>query len=338
LLVQYVIRLLCLVDPRNCNNEKIEQDKVNVVAFIYHLLEETVSGKLQALVEESKEQESTVFQQLDIADDTDFGGDIVTQLLRKQNESQKLNIDEDEKRKELEECLKGEICKELDHFLTYCSTTALHTLLKNHPTKKYCKELVQEAKDRELKILPAKVNKGLPSYAATRFDILHWWQHMGKTVYPKLAIGAPIILGKPAHNGYQERVFSNGKYCDNTLRNRMRPENFEMRVLDTVNRHNDGIKSFTQLATTPTGSKYVKEFFTSGNLKLVLKLPPKANGSIDDGGNVTDTVGATELPPEPPIDPEYENVYKSNNPVPKFADDDEEEGDLENPFNTNETD
>jgi hAT family C-terminal dimerisation region len=300
------------------------------VGFIYHLLEETVSCKLKALVEESKEQEFTVFQQLDIADATEFGGDIVTQLLRKQNESQKLNIDEDEKRKELEDCLKGEIRKELDHFLTYCSTTSLDSLLKNHPTEEYRKELVQEGKDRELQIPQAKVNKGLPSYASTRFGILHWWQHIGKSVYPKLAIGAPIILSKPAHNGYQERVFSIGKYCDNTLRNRMRPENFEMRVLDTVNRHNDGINALTKMATAPSGSKYVKDFFTKANLQSVLKRPPKS--TVDNSKDVVSTEDS-ELPPEPPIDPEYERINNELNPTPDFADDDEEEGDLENPFN-----
>jgi hAT family C-terminal dimerisation region len=221
--------------------EKIEKDKADVVSFIYQLLQETVVCKLEALVEESKEQEQTVFQQLDIDDDDELGGDVITQLLRKENESRRLNIDEGEKRIELEECLKGDIKKELEHFMSYCSTTPLDGLLRNHPTEYFSKELLQEEKDKELNIPRPKVNRGMPSYAAPRFDVLHWWQHVGKLLYPKLAIGAPIILGKPAHNGFQERVFSIGKYCDNTLRNRMRPENFEMRVLDTVNKLGDGI-------------------------------------------------------------------------------------------------
>jgi hypothetical protein len=87
--------ILCLIDPRNYSQEKIDQDKQDVVDFVFHLLAETVSGKLQALDEESKDNEQTVFEQYDMVDDTTYGGDIVTQLLRKVEVSRRLDIDEE---------------------------------------------------------------------------------------------------------------------------------------------------------------------------------------------------------------------------------------------------
>jgi hypothetical protein len=319
----YYLSLLCLIDPRNYTTEKIEKDKTDVLSFIYQLLQETVTSKLEALVEESREQDQTVFEQLEIVDDNEYDGDVITQLLRKVNESRRLNIDEDQKRKELEDNLKGEIQREIDQYMIYCSTTTLDSLLKNHPTEFYVKELQQELKDKEFNIPIPKVNRGMPSYVAPRFDVLHWWLHVGKLLYPKLGTGAPIILGKPTHNGYQERVFSIGKYCDSTLRNRMRPENFEMRVLDTVNKQGDGIEEFTKLANTQADCKYVKEFFTSQNLKLILKQPSK---SIDNNNNLDNEIE------EVPLDPQFKTTQILHNPKPQFADDDEEDDDLDNPF------
>jgi hAT family C-terminal dimerisation region len=227
------------------------------------------------------------------------------------------------KRTELEDFLKSEIRKEVDHFVTYSTTTPLDVFLNEHPTESFKKELEQAAKDKE----PAKVNKSSPSYAATRFDILHWWNTIGKGIYPKLAIGAPIILGKPAHNGYQERVFSIGKYCDNTLRNRMRPENFEMRVLDTVNQHNDGINKFTKMATTTYDSKFVRNFFTEPNLKLILKSPKNVNNNNQNDETINNDVDV-----EPQLDAQLVELEQEFNPTPQYADDDEEDADLDNPF------
>lgn len=44
-----------------------------------------------------------------------------------------------------------------------------------------------------------------------------------------------MFLGKPTHNGFQERVFSRGTYVDGKLRKRLKEENFEMSVLNSFN-------------------------------------------------------------------------------------------------------
>ena len=74
-----------------------------------------------------------------------------------------------------------------------------------------------------------------PLYVADRFDLMKWWRGFGKEKYNKLYISASILLAKPAHNGYQEWVFSIGTYCNGPLRQKLKPDNFEMRVLDSIN-------------------------------------------------------------------------------------------------------
>lgn len=72
-------------------------------------------------------------------------------------------------------------------------------------------------------------------YIAQYFEATTWWcQH--EKQYPELALAACIALGKPTHNAFQERVFSRGTYSDSILRKSLKEENFEMSVLNAVNK------------------------------------------------------------------------------------------------------
>jgi hypothetical protein len=104
---------------------------------------------------------------------------------------------------------------------------------------------------------------------AHRFDFLAWWRKVGMLLFPFMAVGAPIILAKPAHNGYQERVFSLGKFCDSPLRNKQTADNFEMRVLDTINKNNKSVQSFNTTYIEDKDS-FVKNFFTYENVATIL--------------------------------------------------------------------
>ena len=64
--------------------------------------------------------------------------------------------------------------------------------------------------------------------------MLEWWK-IKESLYPELAVGACIVLGKPTHNAFQERVFSRGTYTDTKLRKQLKEESFEMSVLNAVN-------------------------------------------------------------------------------------------------------
>jgi hypothetical protein len=72
-------------------------------------------------------------------------------------------------------------------------------------------------------------------YTNQYFDILLWWNVYGRNNYPLLMPGASIILGKPTHNAFQERVFSRGTYADSNLKKSMKENNFEMAVLNSLN-------------------------------------------------------------------------------------------------------
>ena len=71
-------------------------------------------------------------------------------------------------------------------------------------------------------------------YISKFFDSVKWWQQH-ENIYPELAAAASILLGKPTHNAFQERVFSRGTYSDTKLRKRLKEEHFEMSVLNAVN-------------------------------------------------------------------------------------------------------
>jgi hAT family C-terminal dimerisation region len=337
------------MDKRNYSPELVELDKENVISFVFLLLQDTIKSKLSALVEECRKQQELHLLSLNNDSADDDSADVVTQLTREANQDRRVYVDEESKKQELEEMLKSDIRKEFDNYMSYCEITATDILLKNHPSKLMMKETDEYNKllAKEIKLAkmqptattsdaagastaPAvnpiadvpvvtstatKINKSTPDYAGPRFDVLHWWKTIGMTVYPKLALAAPIILGKPAHNGYQERVFSIGKYCDNTLRNKMKPNNFEMRVLDTVNRFNDGIESFQQLAQSTEPTKFVNNFFTKKNLKLILK---QTNESEDD------ELEQTQLTQEePPLDADIVKLNQNDNPIELYPDDDD---------------
>ena len=80
------------------------------------------------------------------------------------------------------------------------------------------------------------VAKGDSLYIAKVFDVMNWWAHRGKMMFPIVALIAPRVLSRPASNAYQERIFSTCSWFDSKLRSRLGPERFEMAVLLTVNR------------------------------------------------------------------------------------------------------
>jgi hAT family C-terminal dimerisation region len=316
--------LLCLTDPRNYTIEKIEQDKEQVVLFVFEILKNTLDSKLDALVEEAKNEKDNLYDFMDVDGIEESGGDVIAELLKEATENRRMMEDKGDKLQAIQELLQADIRKELDHYMSYSNTTPVETLLNEHPTEKMVKEMEEEEKAKdELKYI-TKENKGMPAFAGPRFDVLHWWRYIGKNVYPKLSLAAPILLGKPAHNGYQERVFSLGKYCDNTLRNKMRPENFELRVLDTVNKYNDGISKFSTMPVTDTGTQYVKEFFTPTNIRLILRKNKARTGTQEE---LTETGDV-----EAPLIEDIATLNQQLVYVPTYPDDDELDEDIDNPF------
>jgi hypothetical protein len=95
-------------------------------------------------------------------------------------------------------------------------------------------ELYHSLKDKKNGIDYKKIQENDVVYISKFFDVLEWWK-IKESTYPELAVGACIVLGKPTHNAFQERVFSRGTYTDTKLRKQLKEESFEMSVLNSVN-------------------------------------------------------------------------------------------------------
>ena len=55
-------------------------------------------------------------------------------------------------------------------------------------------------------------------YVAKYFDLLLWWKQEGSRSFAEVSCAALVLLGKPTHNAFQERVFSRGTYKDGVLK------------------------------------------------------------------------------------------------------------------------
>ena len=67
------------------------------------------------------------------------------------------------------------------------------------------------------------------------FDTLKWWKQFVTRNFAEMSCGASVLFGKPTHNGFQERVFSRGNYADCKLKKRLKADNFEMKILKSLN-------------------------------------------------------------------------------------------------------
>lgn len=149
-----------------------------------------------------------------------------------------------------------------------------------HKYIKYCEEEMDVAKDLKTsyhneyfekekdKINWATVTPKLGNaYQIFRyFDLMRWWKEFGSLQFPEIAVVASIVLSKPTHNGFQERVFSRGTYFDNKLRQRISEKSFEMQVLNSLNSDivNDIQKKLNvELEKDDEGyKKYVMDFYS----------------------------------------------------------------------------
>jgi uncharacterized protein YnzC (UPF0291/DUF896 family) len=82
----------------------------------------------------------------------------------------------------------------------------------------YGNDLYRSEKLKNPKELERRTRMKDPGYTSKFFDVLTWWRVEGIIKFKELGVGANIILGKPTHNGFQERVFSQGVYVDDKLK------------------------------------------------------------------------------------------------------------------------
>lgn len=145
-------------------------------------------------------------------------------------------------------------------------------------------------------------------YISQFFDSVKWWQQH-ENIYPELAAAASILLGKPTHNAFQERVFSRGTYTDTKLRKRLKEEHFEMSVLNAVNgKQIDEVFELMKprLNTIEKEREKFKKEFLQNRLN-----EPEAKDILSE---------------KPPAVPEYDSIC-SENTINMMSDDDDDEND-----------
>jgi hypothetical protein len=217
------------MDKRNFHGNYFEDIKDKVICNLYEYFREgAVAEQEKAMNKEVVEKVSTETHEL-LDEEDDFMMSFYMENLSK-IEVPEIKIQEQlraKKRSETEDLLKSNIESEVESYVQYCLQLNLLEEIKDNPTdecKKYMPSTSKGDKRIELK---------LTTYHKY-FDVLLWWKkkqdkfaYMGKVV--------PIIMGKPTHNGFQERVFSRGTYKDDALRTRIKESNFEMSVLNSLN-------------------------------------------------------------------------------------------------------
>jgi hypothetical protein len=255
--------ILNSIDTVNFNEDKRSEDRNVIEKFLFDLLEKSIEPEVERLIAE----ETTALQESSRPpkEQPSTSGSFLSIILREQDRNLHTQINPARKREEKLAELKMKIRSEIDKYFLHCRSIDWLKTLEEHPTENYNKEHVLQ------QVTQNETHLKNPLWLAHRFDVLSWWRKVGTLLFPYMAVGAPIVLAKPAHNGYQERVFSLGKFCDSPLRSNQTAANFEMRVLDTINKNN---KCFEKFNSTYIEEKdqFVNNFFQYENVAKILSM------------------------------------------------------------------
>jgi hypothetical protein len=179
---------------------------------------------------------------------------------------------------------------------------------------RYCKEMdivsileefgnVEYRTDEKRKVIDLKKLSYYKDalYANQYFDILVWWNVYGRNNFPLLTPGASIILGKPTHNAFQERVFSRGTYADSNLKKSMKENNFEMAVLNSLNCHkmDEIIKQQLMKVKKRNYNAHLTEFFNKKKNHSIENVVQESdvicNNQLDDVSDIEESVDGDDL-------------------------------------------
>jgi hypothetical protein len=126
------------------------------------------------------------------------------------------------------EDLRKKVEEEMLSYVTFCKNIDWKEMCVKYGTEKHKKLLREQPSEAER----CGVN---PRLTRTLFDVIGWWRNHGLKLFPRLAVGAFIVLAKVAHNGFQERVFSIGTFLDTKQQKRREERHYEMDVLQRIN-------------------------------------------------------------------------------------------------------
>jgi hypothetical protein len=237
-----LISWLTEMDAVNFSAEKIESYYNDVADSVYTLHEQSVYKIIdeQKIAADKEQQESSIVT-IPTVTDTDLNNvdgldDYTKFLVNKLRTRGKLSnavgakvdtVNADKLFEELRERVKAQL-KAYRDFWTNASLNMV-TILDEYGNERY---KLDKKRNKINYTMITLVN--CAAYVGKYFDVLGWWMANNK-LYPELAVRACLVLGKPTHNGFQERVFSRGTYQDTKLKKRLKEENFEMSVLNAIN-------------------------------------------------------------------------------------------------------
>lgn len=202
------------------------------------------------------------------------------------------------------DAIRNKIKSSMEDYIEYCKGITMDKYLEVHGND-YYKDLVEK---KTLETI--RIEKGDALYVSKFFDVTKWWMKH-ETQFPELALGASIILGKPTHNAFQERVFSRGTYADTKLRKRLKEEYFEMSVINAVNgKHIDDIYHMMQPTIMMKEKDRQKEF------KLFMA---KRKNELD----LTNMEANEDDAPDPV--PEYGSVSSQRTDCEELSDDEDDD-------------
>jgi hypothetical protein len=207
--------------------------------------------------------------------------------------------EQDRKREEL----KTKIKSSMDEYKLYCKSIIMSTYLEENGNDNYQSMVAKNSVEM------IRIQSGDALYVSKFFDVGKWWMKH-ETKFPELAMGASIVLGKPTHNAFQERVFSRGTYSDTKLRKRLKEEHFEMSVINAVNG-----KCIDEIYHIMRPSIMLKEKDRQKELKLFLEKRK----------NELDLVEGTESDEEDnELLPEFGSVCSDKTELDQLYDDDDD--------------
>jgi hypothetical protein len=182
------------IDQVNFGEEKRHEDRITIEKFLYDLLEKSIEPEVERFV---AEETNALRESARPPKEHTTSGSFLSMILREQDRNVVAQINPARKREEKLAELKMKIWAEVEKYFLHCRSIDWIKVMEEHPTENYKKEeVLQETTLNETQLKN-------PMYIAHRFDMLSWWRKVGSLLFPYMATGAPIILAKPAHNGYQ---------------------------------------------------------------------------------------------------------------------------------------
>jgi hypothetical protein len=246
---------LTIIETVNFSNDKIQNVKTLLVEYLCELFKNSIATDLAGVLKDEPDDEDQKpvsntedmeYVYLDNDDDFDPCAEIYEQVFQEEKAMEEMNNKntKESQNEEQQRLLRERITNQVNTYWTYCSNLDIEEFLNDYGNaayEDYVKDWtsrissVTDIKHRQ-KIVTEKIKKMKdPVFVGNMTDIMKWWNICGQVNYKEMSCGACILFGKPTHNGFQERVFSRGTYADCKLKKNLKEENFEMKVLNSLN-------------------------------------------------------------------------------------------------------